>query len=110
MRRPDDFAEDEAHLSAGRLSDILPADPERGPFVRLAQGQRKQILLGCIRRLRSPLQVQVLLLHYGNGWKLARIAEALRLSRSAVTQAHQRVLVELRGELEARGIFGIGDL
>jgi RNA polymerase sigma factor (sigma-70 family) len=74
-----------------------------------AAAERERLLLSAMAQLTLG-QRRVLILRYGDGHSLVRIAEICEVSVPAVHAMHCRALARLRGLLAARGVSRLTDV
>jgi RNA polymerase sigma-70 factor (ECF subfamily) len=73
-------------------------DTERGPFQQLTRSERRDALLGAIRRL-PPDRQQLLILKFVEALPNAQIGQIMGRSEGAIKSLYHRTLAVLREEL-----------
>jgi len=66
------------------LSDVSTGDPDAGIEILEVYARLQSVMERCLQ----PLEVKVLLLHYGHGLPLAAITESLNLSNASGAKAY----------------------
>jgi RNA polymerase sigma-70 factor (ECF subfamily) len=78
-------------------------DAERGPFQQVTTGERRDALLGAIRRL-PPDRQQLLILKFVEALPNARIGQIMGRSEGAIKSLYHRTLAALREELTGQSL------